>query len=124
MNSTLAYLRGRRAWLVENLAVWGSDSEAEFFMAAAETVASDTRIGFWRVSLGGQLQELTFGSLVDNRGNHLPETIKAPAVVVIPRGKQNAFIKSVKGETGFTIARSDGDQQSVMVDIMIFETGL
>jgi hypothetical protein len=93
-------------------------------MAAAETIASDTRIGFWRVSLGGQLQEIAFGSLIDNRGNHLPETIKSPAVIVIPRGKQNAFIKNIKGETGFAIARSEGAQQTVMVDIMIFETGL
>ena len=83
MNSTLAYLRGRRAWLVENLSVWGSDSEAEFLMALAETVGSDTRLGFWQISLGGQSQEILFSSLTDNRGNNLPETIKSPAVVVI-----------------------------------------
>lgn len=124
MNSTLAFLRGRRAWLVENLAVWGSDSEAEFRMVAAETVASDTRIGFWQVSLGGQLQEVTFSSLTDNRGNNLPDNIKSPAVVVIPRGKQSAFIKSVNGETGFTIAKGEGSSSSVAIDLMIFETGL
>jgi hypothetical protein len=124
MNSTLAYLRGRRAWLVENLAVWGSDSEAEFFMAAAETVASDTRIGFWKVALGGQLQDTAFSALTDNRGNRLPDVIKSPAVVVIPRGRQSAFVKSVNGETGFTIAKCEGGASSVTVDVMIFETGL
>jgi len=124
MNSTLAYLRGRRAWLVENLAVWGSDSEAEFFAAVVETVASDTRIGFWRVPLGGQMQEVMFSSLTDNRGNNLPDNIKSPAVVIIPRGRQGAFVKTVNGETGFTVARGDGDASSVAVDVMIFETGL
>ncbi len=124
MNSTLAYLRGRRAWLVENLSVWGSDSEAEFLMALAETVGSDTRLGFWQISLGGQSQEILFSSLTDNRGNNLPETIKSPAVVVIPRGRQGAFIKNVNGETGFNIAQCEGSSVSVAVDIMVFETGL
>jgi len=124
MNSTLAYLRGRRAWLVENLSVWGSDIEAEFFTTIVETVASDTRIGFWRIPLGGQLQQVGFSSLIDNRGNTLPDSIKSPAVVVIPRGRQGAFVKSVQGETGFTIARNDGEASSVAVDLMIFETGL
>jgi hypothetical protein len=124
MNSTLAYLRGRRVWLVENLAVWGSDCEARFLIAVAEKVASDTRIGFWQVSLGGQLQEVSFSSLCDNRGNNLPENIKSPAVVVIPRGRQGAFIKSINGESGFTIARSEGDLSAVSVDVMVFETGL
>jgi hypothetical protein len=124
MNSTLAYLRGRRAWLVENLAVWGSDCEAEFLMATAETVGSDSRIGFWQVPLGGQLQEVIFSTLKDNRGNNLPETIKSPAVVVIPRGKQTAFVKAVNGETGFVVARGEGSYTTVSVDVMIFETGL
>ena len=124
MNSTLAYLRGRRAWLVENLSVWGSDSEAEFLMASVETVGSDTRLGFWQVSLGGQSQEISFSSLSDKRGNTLPETIKSPAVVVIPRGRQGAFVKKVNGETGFSIARCDGSSVSVAVDLLIFETGL
>jgi len=124
MNTTLAYLRGRRAWLVENLAVWGSDSEAEFLMAAAEAVESDVRIGFWKVSLGGQLQEVPFSSLVDNRGNALPSNIKKPAVMIIPRGAQTAFVKSVSGESGFAVAKTDNSPGSVTVDVMIFETGM
>lgn len=124
MNSTLAYLRGRRAWLVENLAVWGSDSEAEFAMAVAEAVGSDTRLGFWKVSLGGQMQDVAFSSLVDNRGNSLPGSIKKPTVVVIPRERRMVFVKSVNGETGFTVAKADSTPGAVSVDLMIFETGL
>jgi hypothetical protein len=124
MNSTLAYLRGRRAWLVENLSVWGVDSEAEFLMAAVERVGSETRLGFWRMSLGGNVQEVSFASLIDNRGNHLPPTIKKPAVVVIPRGRCGAFVKSVNGESGFAVAKTDSGPGATNVDVMIFETGL
>jgi hypothetical protein len=124
MNSTLAYLRSRRAWLVENLSVWGSDSEAEFLMAVSETVASDKRVGFWNISLGGQLQEVAFADLSDSRSNQLPETINRPAIVIIPRGKRGAFIKTVNGETGFHIAKNDNGNSPVIVDLMIFESGL
>jgi len=124
MNSTLAYLRGRRAWLVENLSVWGTDSDAEFALVAAEAVGSDTRIGLWKISLGGQAQEVSFAALVDNRGNHLPESIKKPGVMVMPRGRYTVFVRSVEGETGFTIAKADDVSGAVSVDLMIFETGL
>lgn len=124
MNSTLAYLRGRRAWLVENLSVWGSDTEAEFLLAIAEPAGSEMRIGFWPIPLGGQIQEISFTALVDNRGNSLPAEIKKPAVMVLPRGKRGAFVKTVLGDAGFTIARSDSQTEPVAVDLMIFETGL
>jgi hypothetical protein len=124
VNSTMAYLRSRRSWLVENLSVWGSDTEAEFVLAAAETVGADLRVGFWPVSLGGQVQEISFSTLVDNRGNHLPAAIKRPAVVVIARGRRSAYIKSINGETGFMIVRSDSEGAPVGVDLMVFETGL
>lgn len=122
MNSTLAYLRGRRAWLVENFTVWGTDSEAELHLAITEIVDSDKRVGYWHVALEGSRQEVAFADLSDNRGNALPQQIKKPAVVIIPRGKTGAFLKSVLGETGFIIARSDDENSSTTVDMMIFET--
>jgi hypothetical protein len=124
MNTTLAYLRGRRAWLIENLAVWGVDSEADFLSVIAENVGSDTRIGFWQTSLGGTVQSVAFSSLVDNRGNTLPDTIKSPAVVVIPRGRNGAFVKAVTGESGFVVAKTGDTPSSVTVDVLVFETGL
>jgi hypothetical protein len=124
VNTTLAFLRGRRAWLVEAVQVWGSESEAEFHMAALETVGSDSRVGLWQVALGGHRQEVAFSSLVDNRGNALPENIKKPAVVVMPRETGSAYVKAVTGETGFVIAKSKSDGAPVRVDLLIFETGL
>ena len=123
MNTTLAYLRGRRAWLVENLAVWGADCEARFDLAVAETVGSDTRLGFWSFSFGGRQQEVTFSSLTDSRGNNLPALIQKAAVVIIPRSSQGAFILAVNGQTGFSIARTDPDAAPARVDLLIFETG-
>ena len=124
MNSTLAYLRSRRSWLVENLSVWGADSEAEFYLAASDTVGGSVRVGFWPVYLGGQLQVISFSSLKDNRGNYLPSRIKRPVVIVIARGRRTAFVKSVNGEESFAVARCDSDTAPVAVDLLVFETGL
>ncbi len=124
MNSTLAYVQGRRTWFVENLIVWGTDSDAEFLLAIAETADSDTRVGFLRVSLGGQRQAVTFSSLTDSRGNQLPDQIKKPSVIIIPRDRRGAFLKSVLGETGFVIAKTEAEGSSATVDLLIVETGL
>ena len=123
MNTTLAYLRGRRAWLVKNLTVWGSDSEANVMMAMVETIASEKRIGFWRIDLDSESQEVCFADLIDNRGNYLPATIKEPAVLVMFKGAQGAFIKAVQGDTGLTIAKNDSDAPATVIDLMVFETG-
>src|SRR4030042_111462 len=123
MNSTLAYLRGRRAWLVEGFSVWGTESDAEIFMAGLETIGSDNRLGFWHLPLGGLRQEVNFADLVDCRGNDLPEQIKKPAVLVIPRESRTAFVHSLLGETGFVAAKANQDGQPVAVDLLIFEMG-
>ncbi len=124
MNSTLAYVQGRRTWFVENLIVWGTDSDAEFLLAIAETAGSDTRVGFLRVSLGGQRQAVSFSSLTDSRGNQLPDQIKKPSVILIPRDRRGAFLKSILGETGFVIAKTEAEGSSAAVDLLIVETGL
>lgn len=124
MNTTLAYLRGRRVWLVEGLKVWGSDSEAELYMAAVEAVGADSRLGLWHISLGGYRQEVEFANLVDKRGNNLPEEIKQPTVVVLPREKKGAFIKGNAGDKCFVISKCDDSRAAVTVDLLVFETGL
>jgi len=123
LNSTLAYLRGRRAWMVENLSVWGADDELELFTAITETVNGSRRVGFKRVGLGGWRQEILFSDLTDRRGNNLPEEISQPAIVVLPRSVQGAHIKTVQGNSGFVIARSDDQKATANVDLLIFETG-
>ncbi len=123
MNTTLAYLRSRRAWLVKDIAIWGTDREAELKIALTEQVGSDVRLGWWSISLGGQFQYINFTDLTDSRGNQLPASIVNPAIIIIPRGKPGAFIKSVDGDAGFSVARNDSDSAPVLIDVMIFETG-
>ena len=124
MNMTLAYLKSRRAWLVESYKVWGTESEADLYLATMEKVDSEHRIGLWHVALGGYRQEVKFTDLVDKRGNHLPQEINQPAVIVIPRESSTAYVKAVAGNSGFIIAKSEGSKATVMVDLMIFETGI
>lgn len=124
MNSTLAYVQGRRTWFVENLAVWGVDSDAEFLLAVSEGTGSDTQVGFLSASLGGQRQAVSFASLTDSRGNQLPDHIKKPSVVIIPRDRRGAFLKAILGETGFVVAKSEADGPSSAVDLLIVETEL
>jgi hypothetical protein len=123
MNSTLAYLRGRRLWVVESFTVWGTDSDAEFLLAVTETVDSQIRLGFWPVSLGGQQQDVDYSSLVDNKGNSLPETIARPAIIPVLQERGSAYIKSLKGNSGFRIAAADDVHGPVRVTLLIFETG-
>lgn len=123
MNSTLAYLRGRRAWHIKDFSVWGSDSEAEFLMAVCETIGADKKVGFSQIALGGSEQSINFSSLVDDRGNSLPSVIAKPAIVILPREKGGAFVKAINGSGSFSVARTSDSVQSVMIDLLIFETG-
>ncbi|MCK5125665.1 MAG: hypothetical protein KAR42_05375 [candidate division Zixibacteria bacterium] len=123
MNTTLAYLRSRRAWLVTNLAVWGADRDADISLAIVEQIASDKRLGLWRISLGGQNQQIKFSDLLDYRGNSLPTSIVRPVIVIIPKSSLGAFIKSVDGDSCFSIARKDSDSAPALVDLLIFEMG-
>ena len=124
MNTTLAYLRSRRAWLVENLTVWGSDSDSEMLLALVEMVSDEKRVGLWKVNPGRDQQAVNFSDLIDNRGNNLPAIINKPAVIIMPREGQGAFVKSIQADTGFTVAKNDSEGSMVIVDLMIFETGL
>ena len=123
MNSTLAYLRGRRAWAVGNLSVWGADDELEIYGAIVETFNGEQRVGFKRIGLGGWRQEIQFSDLIDRRGNNLPQEIKQPVIVVLPRSAQGAHIKTVLGGAGFVIARSNDQSATTSVDLLVFETG-
>ncbi len=123
MNTTLAYLRTRRAWLVRNVAVWGSEYQQDVFLGACEFIDAQKRIGLIRAQLGGPRQEILFTDLVDVQGNHLPETIAGPAIVMIPRSRAGAFVKSVQGVSGFTVARTETGSDTALIDLLIFETG-
>jgi len=121
MNSTLAYLRGRRLWVVENFVVWGNMSAYSGNFLLTEETGGNSRMLFWRVNLGGDLQEVHYSDLVDIRGNSLPDTISRPKVVVLPRNGVNVVVAGRESNSLFTIAKTEETSQSGFVDLMIFE---
>jgi len=123
MNSTLAYLRGRRLWVVENLVVWGSLSAYSGNFLVTDDVGGDKRLLFWQVSLGGDLQQTSFVDLTDINGNTLPAIISRPKIVVLPKNGVNVAVVGREANTTFTIAKTVETSTSGLVDLLIFEVG-
>ena len=121
MNSTLAYLRGRRLWVVENLAVWGSLSAYAANFLVTEETGGDKRLLFWQANLGGDLQKINFSDLTDVNGNKLPETISRPKVVVLPKNSVGVVVAGRESNSSFIIAKSEVTSTSGLVDLLIFE---
>jgi hypothetical protein len=121
VNSTLAYLRGRRLWVVENLAVWGSISAYAANFLATEETGSDKRLLFWQVNLGGDMQQIDFGDLTDINGNNLPHSISRPKVVVLPKNGVDVVVVGRESSSSFIIAKSEVTSTSGLVDLLIFE---
>ncbi len=120
---TLAYLKSRRLWVIPNLLVWGIVGEAEFYYLGYEMGEVHNRVMFGISSVGEVSQTIQYGNLIDSRGNSLPETIKDPKVIVVPRSKHGAFPVGGQSENSFKIARDPDAPGPVTVDLFIFETG-
>ncbi|MFH1893899.1 MAG: hypothetical protein ABIK83_14600 [Candidatus Zixiibacteriota bacterium] len=123
MNSTLAYLRGRRLWVVENLVVWGSLSAYAGHFLVTDELGGDKRLLFWQVSLGGDLQQTSFADLTDINGNVLPAIISRPKIVVLSKNGVNVAVVGRESNTTFTIAKTVETSTSGLVDLLIFEVG-
>lgn len=122
MNLTLDYLRSNRKWLIPNVAVWGNSSAFEMPLAMMEQ-AANKRLIFSLALLGGQDQAVNFADLVDSRGNHLPQAIANPVVMVIPRSNALCYLVGRPSNYGFKIACDEAGQQPV-VDLLIMEIDL
>jgi len=123
MNTTLAYLRGRRLWVVENLVVWGSMAAYSGNFLVTDDLGCEKRLLFWNVSLGGDLQQVNFGDLFDVNGNQLPASISRPKVVVLPKNEVAIAIIGRESNTMFTIAKTESVSTGGLVDLLIFEVG-
>ncbi len=123
MNSTLAYLRGRRLWVVENVSVWGKLSAFAGNFLVTEEYGGTKRLLFWQVMLGGDRQQVSFGDLVDINGNSLPEEISRPKVIVMPKTDVDVVVVGRESNRSFTIAKTGETSSSGLVDLMIFEVG-
>jgi len=123
MNSTLALLRGRRLWAVENLVVWGSLASFESKFLVTENSGVGKRLLFWKVGMGGSVQTVRFEDLVDVRGSSLPKHISRPKVIVLPKTDVNVVIACRETSSSFEIAKTSKTSASGLVDLLIFETG-
>ncbi len=121
MNATIDYLKSNRKWLVRNFVVWGDNSTFEADLMMTEFVAGDERIVFNREFTGETAQTVIFKNLVDHRGNQLPENIKNPEIILIPRNPVGSFILGNVGEKTFRISKDFLQMSNSMVDLLIME---
>lgn len=114
----------RRAWFVPAVRVHGLPALDNLGYLVAETIDGVTTIYFAVADLSGTTQTLTFASLVDHRGNHLPQSIASPRVIVRPRSRYAAHVLSEETDREFSIARDPAAPGPVTVDLLVLEMGL
>jgi hypothetical protein len=123
MNSTLAYLRSHRSWLVENVSASGTWPGAYVATAGSEAAGADRRVIFTLAPLAGSPQALTYAGLVDFRGAHLPTRLNKPKVIVLQKSDAGVIVVGPETSEGFALACTSAGQASAIVDLWIVELG-
>ena len=123
MNTTLTHFNARRAWLVRDLNVWGSLHAETLHALATEVDDTATRVVFTELALGGDLQEIAFGSLTDHRGNTLPETLDTPVIIPIAKNEVPTAVIGQPGPTSFRLAKTTSVPDDAQIDLWIIEAG-
>lgn len=121
MNSTLAYLNSRRAWLVRDVNIWGSISAEVLEAIATEIDDGETRVVFHEFTIGGAVQEIAFNTLIDHRGNSLPSSIDAPVIIPIAKNAIPVAVNGIPSPTSFRIAKTAATPDDSTVDLWIIE---
>ncbi|MEA2030703.1 MAG: hypothetical protein U9N55_03795 [candidate division Zixibacteria bacterium] len=120
---SLANVTARRVWFIHDFVVWGLPNMGELEFLAMEKVGSEESVLYGIHTIGGGSQEVSFGNLVDNRGNQLPETIDVPRVLPRSRSSENVFVVGNETASSFKIARESDSSGPVTVDLLIVEMG-
>lgn len=113
----------RRAWFVPAVRIYGLPVVDDLGYLVAETIDGETAIYYATADLTGDSQTITFASLVDHRGNHLPESISSPRVIVRPRSKDSAYLLREETDREFAVARDPEATGPVLVDLLVMEMG-
>ncbi len=121
--SQIAEILSRRCWLVPEFSVWGLLGFGETDLLVVEKVGTASTVFFGSVDVGGVEQEVSFNSLIDHRGNHLPATIATPVVIPKPKGPVAPFIVGRESAAGFRIARTGESAHAVQTDLLVVEIG-
>ncbi|MCI0330798.1 MAG: hypothetical protein L0196_07590 [candidate division Zixibacteria bacterium] len=122
MSQTLNYLKSKRIWAVPGVAVYGTLGAAELLLLRSEVTASTKRIIFETAVLGGVEQVLFYANLTDFRGNKLPQKLKNPKVVVLPKSAIGAIVVGGESDELFRLAKTAG-ADNAFVDLLIVEMG-
>lgn len=123
MNPTMSYLLGRKMWWVSGVNVWGTIAASAPQFVITETEGSSKRIVHTGVTLGGSVQQLEYGDLVDAKGNKLPEQLTNARVVPIARGEIPVVVQGSEGDKSFRLAKATQTSQVATVDLLIIEMG-
>ncbi len=119
---TLNYLKSKRIWAVPGVSVYGTLGAVELLLLRSEITLSSKRIIFETAVLGGVEQVLFYKDLVDFRGNQLPQKLKSPKVVVLPKSATFAVVAGAEAEELFRLAKTSGADHA-LVDLLIIEMG-
>jgi hypothetical protein len=123
MFSAYERIAAKRSWLVPGFVVWGLPSWEEATFLAVERVGSTDSVLYGSVEIGEASQAVTFSSLIDHRGNHLPNTLSKPAVMIRPRSETSVFVVEQESNSGFKIARDASAVDPAVVDLFVIEMG-
>ncbi len=123
MFSAFERIAAKRSWLVPGFVIWGLPSWEEATFLVAEHIGSADSIYYGSVDIGDASQSVTFSSLLDHRGNYLPETLSKPVVMIRPRSETAAFIVEQESSRGFKVARDSSAVEPAVVDLLIVEMG-
>src|SRR5574341_1506874 len=104
MNIGLSSLKSRRAWLVPNFVVWGLEGLGEIEYLEVEQIDGTKSVGFSSTGIGDTSQSVSFGNLIDVRGNTLPGTIQRPLVTVRLHSEAQVFVVGAESSSSFKIA--------------------
>jgi len=122
MNDTLNCLKAKRIWSVPGVVVYGTLGAVELLLLRSESTPTSKRVIFENAVLGGVEQVLFYQNLTDQRGNKLPQKLKSPKVVVLPKTGIAAVIVGEESEQLFRLAKTGGTDNA-LVDLLIIEMG-
>ena len=123
MNYGQIQLTSHRTWLVPDFVVWGLPGLGDIDYLNIESVAGTKSLFFGAVTIGDTAQSISFASLIDIRGNNLPDTISRALVTVRSHSAEQVFVVGLETSTGFKIARDPAAAGPVKVDLIITELG-
>ncbi len=122
MTQTLNYLKSKRIWSVPGVTAFGTLGTVELLLLRSEATPSSKRMVFETVVLGGTEQVLFYKDLTDFRGNKLPQKLKNPKVVALPKSASGVIVAGSEGDELFRLAKTSGTE-GAPVDLLIIEMG-